>query len=188
MASLATIGTVLTVGSAVVGAGASVYSAVSSFQQGQAIQAEAERQALVDEQAGKSEFAASQRDAELRRLEGRLIMSRQQAYAAASGAGAGADDPTILQIMGKTGANAELGARVATYGGESRQADYFNVAQARRISGRNNFVGKMLEGIGTLAGGVGRLADTSKDWVPAMSRLGSGGGSPAAWASASGVY
>jgi hypothetical protein len=172
MAALATIGSILTIGSAVVGAGASIYSAYNSFEQGKAMQAEAERQALVDEQSGKSEYAASQREAELRRLEGKLIMSRQQAYAAASGAGSGADDPTIMTLMSETGSNAELGARVALYQGASREADYFNSAQARRISGRNNFVGKMLEGFGSLAGGVGRLADSSGDWIPAFNRLG----------------
>lgn len=187
MATLATIGTALTVGAAVVGAGASVYSAYQSHQQGVAMQQEANRQALIDEASGKAEFAASQREAELRRLEGKLIMSRQQAYAAASGAGAGANDPTILRIMSKTGENAEQNARVALYQGESRMADYYNQAQARRISGRNNFVGKMLEGFGTLAGGVGRLADTSKDWIPALGRL-APQPAPAAWAAPSGVY
>lgn len=168
MAELATIGTALTIASTVIGAGATVYSAYSSYQQGQALQAEADRQARVDEAAGKGEFAASQREAELRRIEGNLIMSRQQAYAAASGAGAGNDDPTILKIMSDTGANAELGARSVIYGGQSRQDDYINSARTRRISGQNNFLGGVLRAVGTLAGGVGRLSDTSDRWVPAF--------------------
>lgn len=168
---LATLATVATIGSAAIGAGASIYSAVSTYQQGQAIAEEAERQARVDELSGKNELAASQREAELRRLEGKLVMSRQLAYAAASGSGAGPSDPTIVQIMSRTGANAELGSRSVLYQGEQRQADYINTARARRISGRNNFMASVLDSVGTLAGGIGRLSDTSKDWVPAIGRL-----------------
>ncbi len=171
MASLATIGTALTVGSAVVGAGAAVYGAYQQVEQGKAIRAEADRQAMMDELHGKNEYAASLREADLRRIEGKLIMSRQQAYAAASGAGAGADDPTLLKIMSETGANAEYGARSVMYGGEGRRDDYLNSATSRRISGRNNFMGSLLSATGTLAGGIGRLADTSKDWIPALGRL-----------------
>lgn len=169
MAELATIAAVATIGAAVVGTGATVYSAYQQVQQGEAIQKEAVRQAQVDEASGKQEYAASQREAELRRLEGRLIMSRQQAFAAASGGGA--DDPTILKIMSDTGANAELGAQSVMYQGAARQQDYLNAAQARRISGRNNYMGAVLSSVGTLASGIGRLADTSSSWGPAIGRL-----------------
>lgn len=174
MATLATIGTVLTVGSAVIGAGAAVYGAYNSYQAGVAAQAEYERQAGVDELSGKMEFAASQREAELRRLEGGLIMSRQQAYAAASGAGSGVDDPTILKIMSDTGANADMNARSVMSQGEARRDDYLNAAKAKRASGSSNFLGGILRATGALADGVGNLAATSRDWIPAAQSLARG--------------
>lgn len=175
MATLATIGTVLTIGSAVIGAGAAVYGAYNSYQSGVAAQEEYDRQAGVDELHGKNERAAAQRDAELRKLEGKLIMSRQQAYAAASGAGSGVDDPTILKIMTDTGANADLGARSVMYQGASRQDDYLSAATAKRASGRSNFLGGILRATGALADGVGNLAATSRDWIPAAQRLANAG-------------
>lgn len=171
MASLATIATVATIGSAVIGAGTAIYGAYNSYQQGVAQQAEYERQARVDELHGKNEFAAAQRDAEMRRLEGHLIMSRQQAYAAASGLGSGADDPTILKIMSETGARAELGARSVMYQGEARRDDYLSSATAKRASGASNYMGGIMRAVGTLAGGIGQLADTAPSWTSALGRL-----------------
>lgn len=171
MATLATIGTALTVGSAVVGAGAAVYGAYSTVKAGEAAQKEYERQAFMDELHGKDAYAASVREADLRRMEGKLIMSRQQAIAAASGAGSGADDPTILKIMSETGANADYGVRSVMYQGEQQRSDFNAQAETRRISGRNNYFGSLLSAAGTLASGVGKLAGTSKDWIPAAQRL-----------------
>lgn len=159
MASLATIGTVLTIGSAVVGAGAAVYGAYNSYQQGVAQKAELERQARVDERSAKGEYAAAQREAEQRRREGKLIMSRQQAIAAASGAGSGSDDPTIMKIMSETGALSEYGATTAMYSGADRADAYLNSAMAKRASGQSNFMGGILRAAGSLAGGVGTVAN-----------------------------
>lgn len=177
MAALATIAPIIAITGAVVGAGASVFSAYSTYKQGEAQQQEAYRQAAVDETAGKNEYAAAQRDAKQKRLEGNLIMSRQQAYAAASGGGSGADAPTIAKILTDTGANAETNAQSVMYQGAARRDDYFNQAQARRISGQNNFFGSILSSIGTLAGGVGHLASSTAGYIPTSSpspiRLGS---------------
>jgi hypothetical protein len=153
----------------VIGAGAAIYSANQTYEQGVAQKQEYDRQAAVDELAGKNAFAASQRDAEQRKLEGKLIMSRQQAYAAASGGGGGADAPTIAKILTDTGANAEQGARSVLYGGEQAQSDYFSAAQAKRITGQNNFMGSVLSSIGTLAGGVGHLVDSTAKYFPVSS-------------------
>jgi hypothetical protein len=141
----------------------------------------------MDELHASNEFASAQREADLRRMEGKLIMSRQQAYAAASGGGAGSDAPTIVKIMADTSARSEFGANSVLYGGAERQQDYLNTAEARRVSGRNNFFGSIASAVGTLAGGIGRIGDTADKWAPAIRRL-TDGGSPAAWAANSGVY
>lgn len=154
MAALATIATIATLG-------ATVISTVASVQQGAAAQREGYRQAAVDELAGKNELAASQRDAEERRMEGKLIMSRQQAFAAASGGGSGADDPTIMKILSDTGERAEYGAESIMYQGQARHDDYYASAAARRETGQNNFFGGLLRGVGSLAGGIGHLAEMS---------------------------
>lgn len=169
MAALATVATVATIGAAVVGAGASVISAYSTYQQGEAQKAELNRQAAIDEKSGTAEFAASQREAEQRRLEGQLVMSRAQAYAAASGAGAGSDDPTISKILSDTGERAKFGSDSVLYQGQARRDDYFAEAAAKRTTGQNNFFGSILRSAGTLLGGVGHLAETSDQWMPSSS-------------------
>lgn len=166
MAALAGLGTALTIGSAVIGAGAAVYSAVSSVQQGQAQQAEFERQAQVDELTGKNEYAASQRVAQEKALEGQLIQSRQIAYAAASGAGTGANDPTLVKIMSDTGSRTKYAVDSTLYQGQSARDAYDSSATARRRTGQATFLGGVLDAVGTLAGGVGHLADTTARFIP----------------------
>ena len=151
MASLATLATVATIGSAVIGTGAAIYGGMAS-------QDAAEQAAQQDILAGKNEFAAAQRTAEQRRLEGALISSRQQAIAAASGAGAGDDAPTITKIMSETAARTQYGVDSEIYAGQQRRDDYTNSARARRETGRYNFFGGILKGVGTGLGGIGDWA------------------------------
>lgn len=151
MAALGTIATIATLAGTAITAGATIYSGMES-------QKAAEIAARQERLAGKNEFAAAQREADERRLEGQLIMSRQQAYAAASGGGAGQDAPTITKILTDTGARAEYGAQSVMYGGESRRDDYFRSASAREATGRYNFFGSIIRGIGIGAGGVGDWA------------------------------
>lgn len=151
MASLATIASVATIGAAVVGTGAAIYG-------GMAQKDAAEIAARQEILAGKNEFAAAQRSAEERRYEGAIISSRQQAIAAASGAGAGDDAPTIAKIMSETAARTQYGVDSEIYAGMSRRDDYFNSARARRQTGQYNFFGGILSGIGRGLGGVGDWA------------------------------
>ncbi len=148
MAALATIATVATIGSAVVGVGSAIWQGMES----QKAQELAARQEM---RAGKNEFAASQRTAQDRRLEGELIASRQLAAAAASGAGAGADAPTIVKILGDADARTKFGVQSELYAGRERQYDYYDSASTRRQTGSNNFIGGLLKGLGRGLGGVG---------------------------------
>ncbi|MFA7308414.1 MAG: hypothetical protein WC026_17285, partial [Hyphomicrobium sp.] len=103
------------------------------------------------EEKGKEELAASQRDAIQKRREGALINSRQQALAAASGAGAGSDAPTIVKLMTDTAGQAEYNAQVDLYGGKSRKEGLFNAAANRRREGKASLLGSVLGGFGGFA-------------------------------------
>lgn len=148
MAGLETLALVATIGSAVIGAGSAIYS--GSVQQDMANQA-----ADQEERAGKNEFAAAQRVAQQRRLEGELILSRQQAAAAASGAGSASDAPTIAKIMSETAGRIEYGVDSEIYAGQQRMDDYNASARSRRQTGQYNFLGGILRGIGRGLEGVG---------------------------------
>lgn len=106
------------------------------------------------ETAGQAEFAASQREAEERRLEGALIESQQQAAAAASGGGAGADAPTIVKIMTETRKRSEYGVATTMAAGRNRRQGYLDRAEATRASGNASFLGSILTGIGQFAEAV----------------------------------
>lgn len=128
-------------------AGASIYAGNEERKAGEA----AAKRSIT---AGRAEFAASQREAEERKLEGQLVMSRQQAAAAASGGGAGGDDPTIVKLMTETAKRARYGEESALYGGRQRQQTYIDTADAQRTSGNASFLGSILTGIGRFAEAV----------------------------------
>ncbi len=103
------------------------------------------------ETAGQAEFAASQREAQERKLEGALIESRQQAGAAASGGGAGSDAPTIVKIMTETRKRVDYGVASTMAGGRNRKQGYIDRAEATRASGNASFLGSILTGVGQVA-------------------------------------
>ena len=102
------------------------------------------------------ERAAATREAQQKRREGELVMSRQQALAAASGAGAGTDAPTIVKLMTDTAKESEYNALTARYGGESRARGLLDSAKARRTSGRSSLMGSVIGGFGEGASGLSR--------------------------------
>lgn len=150
MAELAAIALGLTAVSSVVGAGASIYSGIKANEAGQA-----QAKALLVK--GKEEYAASQREALEARLQGKLLQSRQQAIAAASGGGAGVDAPSIVKLMSATGERTEYARKIAMHGGEIKKAYYTDAADSARRSGGNSLVGSILSAVGSLAGGFGTV-------------------------------
>lgn len=149
LAGAALIGTVATVGSGLVQAGATVYA-------GNEEKKAAYEAAKRDETAGQAEFAASQRESQERKLEGELVMSRQQALAAASGGGAGADAPTIVRLMTETAKRSRYGQESTMFGGRSRRQTYFDSASSRRTTGDANFLGSVFTGLGQGMGAVAK--------------------------------
>lgn len=116
--------------------------------------AAANNEAKQMEAKGKEEFAASQREAQEKRREAALVQSRQQAVAAASGAGAGMDAPTIVKLMTDTAGQGEFNAQTVRYGGENRRNALFAAASNRRASGRASLLGSVFSSFGTLAKGM----------------------------------
>ncbi len=135
-----------------IGAAVSAFGTLAS---GVAANRAAQQDALNAEAAGMEERAAGQREAEQKRREGQLVLSRQQALAAASGAGAGADAPTLVKIMTDTAQAAELNAQQSLFVGEQRQRGYNQQARARRAEGRASLLGGVLGGFGQAASGIG---------------------------------
>lgn len=131
-------------------------SAAGTIAAGKAEQENQEFVARQEQDKAKEEFAASQREAQQARREARIAQSRQQALAAASGGGAGADAPTIVRLMSDTAGQGELNAGSAIYGGQQRAAGLNDSAKARRRSGRASFLGSVLGGFGQMAGGAYR--------------------------------
>ena len=96
----------------------------------------ATRQAQQMEQEAGQERAVSQRAAMEERRRGRFVSSEAQAIAAASGAGA--LDPTIVNILGDIGAEEETRALTALYMGEERARGLEYGAKLTRAGGRGD--------------------------------------------------
>lgn len=80
------------------------------------------------------ERAAAQRSAMEQRRQARLVQSRQQAVAAASGAGA--TDPTVVDLMTDTNAEGEYRALSELYTGEQRARGLETDAANTRYAGK----------------------------------------------------
>lgn len=96
----------------------------------------------LDQQAGQT-MASGQRASMEQLRQAKLVQSRALALAAASGAGA--SDPTVVNLMGKIGAEGAYRAGVAMYQGEE---------QARQL--RLKAAGTRYEGEAALIGGKTR--------------------------------
>ncbi|WP_420961046.1 hypothetical protein [Brucella sp. IR073] len=162
MAGLETIGAFLLGGGATAGTatGASaglgstlstigtVASAGGTVLSGVAAKRDADFVAAQEQQQAAEERAAASREAQQKRREGALVQSRQQALAAASGAGAGTDAPTIVKLMTDTAGQADYNARTVLYGGEQRARGLEASARARRRSGTASLLGSIGGGFG----------------------------------------
>jgi hypothetical protein len=142
--------------------GGAIISSVGRYQQGQAEQAADYSQAQDYESIGRQEFAAAQRDALEAKVQGQLVESRQQAVAAASGGGAGADAPSVIRLMTETGARTQYAADSAMYRGLATRDRYYTAASEKRISGDTSLLGGEYGAIGSLLGGFGEFAGNMK--------------------------
>jgi hypothetical protein len=128
--------------------------AIGQLQAGAAQKAALNFEAKQREVRAAEERAASQRTAIDKRHEGELVMSRQKALAAASGAGV--VNPNILDLYGETAERAEYNAASEIYGGESRARGQIDQAAAARMKGKAAMKGSIFEAAGTALSGVGK--------------------------------
>ena len=182
---IATIaGTAITLGDAALAA-STLIGAVGAIQQGQAQAAAGEAQnrayqyqaqlrdaqAQAMEQSAGQERAAAQRATLEQERQGRLVGSRAQAVAAASGGGA--LDPTVVNLLGDLEGEADFRAGVASYQGESAARGLEYGAVLQRAAGQGDlYAGEVarrsgeaarnrsyLSAAGTVAGGAAKLYD-----------------------------
>jgi hypothetical protein len=114
----------------------------------------------LDYNAGQSK-AAAQRNAFEERRKARLVSSRAQAVAAASGSGA--SDPTVLNIMGDITRQGEYNALTALYNGDVQAHDQRFAAQTRRASGAMAQSAADTQALSTVLSGAASLYDRYGD-------------------------
>lgn len=133
-------------------------SAAGTLAAGAAENDAAEFEAQQLDMKAKEEKAASQREAAQNTKEAELAMSRQQALAASSGGGAGADAPTIVKLMSDVAGQGELNQQSTLYGGQQRAAGLIDQAKGRRMSGKASLLGSQFGAFGQAAKGVSNFA------------------------------
>lgn len=139
-------------------------SAYGTIAGGQERVSEANAQA---DQLGRNALAAKavgQRNALNTRLNTKLVLSRQTALAAASGAGA--TDPTVQTIEGQTGARGEYAALTDLYNGNSQAQDMMVRAAYTKAAGAAAASQTDFSAAKTLAGGATTLLDRYGGQLP----------------------
>lgn len=136
-------------------AGGNAAKTASQYQNNAALFTAAQYEQKADESR-----AASQRTAEEKRLEGRLVQSSALARAAASGGSA--TDPTALHIGSEIAGRSEYLALTERYKGENQARGYEDAAMAARYSGQAALAygdaaqkASMFSAAGTLIGAAG---------------------------------
>lgn len=149
MSALPLVGTILSAGTGILGGIAAKNAS------------KAEEQVLTQKAA--EERAMGSRAAEDRRRQTELVMSKQTAMAADSGAGT--QGASIIDIYGDTAQRGSYLAR-SDYAAGDRQADsYLAKAANAKTKGNNAFTGSILEGFGTAAKGLSSAyKDSGSSW------------------------
>jgi hypothetical protein len=137
-------------------AAGTVVSAVQQQNAAKQAQLNADFEADQYEDVANAELAASQREAEQARRESRYLQSRAQAVSAASGAGA--TDPTVVNLIGDLEEEGEYSALTALYNG-SQRADVARKTgvmtrrrgEAYRRTGNMNAFATVLDGASSMA-------------------------------------
>lgn len=133
-----------------------ILAGIGSIGSGVAGVAAANQEAKQMRAQAAEEVAAGQREATEKRREGALVNSAIQARAAASGAGAGMEAPSIVRMMTDTAGQGEYNAQTIRYGSESRAAGLRQAARNRKATAGANLFGSVLDGFGSMAGGFAK--------------------------------
>lgn len=147
-ANASTIGTALT-------AAGTIYGGVRANQA-----AKVEAKSL--QAKGDDEVAIAQRQAMRTRQEKERLLSRQRAVAASSGAGA--TDPSVEAVMGRTEQEGEYNALLDMYKGQRNRSDLYAESKTVLQEGRGKLIGSFLDAGGTIYSGLGKKARDKKEY------------------------
>lgn len=139
-----------------IAAASTVVGAVGAIQQGQAQQQQAQAQALALRNQANSDAAVGQRQAIEARRQTSYLVSRGQALAAASGAGA--TDPTVMNVLGQLSGEGEYHALTSLYEGGTRAGNAISGAQADINAGDAAARAGVLKGVTTVLTGTTNIA------------------------------
>ena len=135
-----------TIGTALSAAG-TVYSGISGYQASKAEAAQLKAK-------GDNELAKAQREADRRRRETQALLSRANAVAAASGAGA--TDASVMATKEKIQAEGDTNAMLDMYNGMVNRSDLYREAASRRAEGRSGLFGSILNAGSTVYSDIAR--------------------------------
>lgn len=134
------------------GIAGAVISAAGSVMGGMAANENAKAEAQMMERRGNEERAASTRDQATKAKQTQLLLSRQQALAASSGAGA--TDPTILDLMSKTQGQGFLQSQTIGYEGQVAQEGLQYQAAVKRYQGKQQMMAGFIGAGTSILGGA----------------------------------
>lgn len=141
--------------------------AFGTISAGREANARAQYEAKVQEQQADEAYSASQRDAAETYRKGQIMLGDQRA--AIAGSGGSLTDPSVIDIMGDTGAEIDLAARTDIYKGEQQARGYNDAAVNSRISGKNaqkaafiSAAGDIFSGVSNMYSRFGQQAKTTK--------------------------
>lgn len=133
-ANAGTIGTALS-------AGSTIYGGVRGLTSANATAKELKRK-------GDNELAVAQREAMRRQRETQLVVSRQNAVAAASGAGA--TDPSVIATEAKTQQEGDYNSMLDMYNGMVSRADLYHEAATTKKEGVGKLLGSFMDAGSTI--------------------------------------
>lgn len=141
-----------------------IFSASAAGDEGKQKQAAANYSAAIDEQNAGQRQAASQRQAAEERRRAQLVQSRALAIAGASGAGA--SDPTVVDIISDLSSEGTYRSMLALYQGDDEARQLRQSAATKRYGGQ----------IAAQAGETNAVASILKGGSSLFSKYSPGGG------------
>lgn len=143
-----------------VAAGMTVLSAANQYKAGKEQNKAFKYDAKVATQQAQQERAAAQRDTLDARRQGMILASRAQAAAASSGAGA--LDPTVVNVISGLQGGAEAAGLASMYQGASRARALEHDATVSRYTGAQAKTAGMFSSFNTLLSGADTFINRNK--------------------------
>ena len=138
--------------------GGTALTATAAIKQGEAQQQAAKYQAKQEQAAAGQAAAIAEREAAVKQQKGDVLQSRLRAVAAASGAGA--TDPTVLDLSSQLDANTEYDVASSLYEGQSRSLAFQNQARMTRYEGQQAATAGVVRGTSSILGTAGQLGSS----------------------------